>query len=156
MNHSKSKKDQEIKKESQPETPGKATVDRMAYKQCVEQYKRSGSSNPWAMCNAQFGIGKSDAVDMGLDKSHEIQPGMSYAKMQKKEANHIRTDRSSAKKIMAAQKEHMKPTHPQIKGQKPPKVKIKHPVYKTELEPRMSWNELKKIQEEQPLLKKPK
>lgn len=149
-------KTRDLKKEARADTPGKAAVDRMAYKQCVDQYKRSGSSNPWAMCNAKFGIGKSESVEMGLDKSDEVQPGQSYSGMQKKETNETRTDRSSAKKIRAAQKEHMKPPHPQTRPTGPSKVGIKHPVYKTELESRMSWSQLKKMQTAEPLVKKPK
>jgi hypothetical protein len=140
-------KTRDIKKESRPDTPGKSQVDRMAYKQCVEQQKRSGSSNPWAVCNAQFGIGKSETMP---------DTGMSYRGLQKKEERKIHTTHSSAKHAAAAQKEHMKPTHPQIKAAKPRKVAAEAPVYKTELEPGMSWNKLRKMQTEEPLLKKPK
>jgi hypothetical protein len=136
----------DLKKETGVHTPGSEVKDKVAYKQCVAQQKQQRSTNPWAQCNSQFGIGKSDNVAVG----------QSYKSMAKKESNTMRTDRSSAKKIAAAQKEHMKPTHPQIKVQSPKKVAIKHPVHKSELEYGMSWNQLKKMQTPEDLNKKPK
>lgn len=139
------KKFSSFEKESRPDTEGKQNVDRNAYKLCVEQQKRTGSTNPWAICNAQFGIGKSEHPEVG----------QSFSKMKKKESNHVRTDRSSAKKITAAQKEHMKPTHPQTGKIAPKKIAVKQPVYKSELEPGQSFVQLQKMQAVQDLAKKP-
>ncbi len=142
-------KTRDLKKETGVHTEGSGLKDRVAYKQCVAQQKAQRSSNPWAQCNSQFGIGKCDC-----DSNVEV--GQSYNKMKKKESNVMRTNRSNVDKIVAAEKEHMKPTHPQVKVRRPEKVDIKHPVFKSELQPRMSWNQLKKMQTIEDLAKKPK
>lgn len=138
-------KTKDLKKETGIHTEGSQLKDRVAYKQCVAQQKQQRSSNPWAQCNSQFGVGKS-----------EIPVGQSFARMQKKESNAMRTNRSDVHKIKAAEKEHMKPPHPQVKPIGPNKVGLKHPVFKSELEPRMSWAQLQKMQTEELLTKKPK
>lgn len=138
-------KTRDLKKETGIHTAGSQLKDRVAYKQCVAQQKQQRSSNPWAQCNSQFGIGKS-----------EIPVGQSFDQMRKKESNVMRTNRADAKKIAAAEKEHMKPPHPQTRPIKPPKVHMKHPTFKSELEPRMSWAQLQKMQTEELLAKKPK
>jgi hypothetical protein len=138
-----SKKD--LKKETGIATEGAAVKDKVAYKQCVDQQKRQQSANPWAMCNKQFGVGKSEESG--------IQPGMSFNQLKKKDNKSIKTDYSNAKKIKAAQKEHAKPSHPQTKpvGVKNPQVKA--PVFKSELFPGQSWAQLQKMQSEEPLQK---
>jgi hypothetical protein len=133
----------DLKKETGVHTPGSELKDRVAYKQCVQQQKQQRSTNPWAMCNSQFGIGKSDNIPVG----------QSYKSMAKKESNTMRTNRGDANKIRAAEKEHMKPTHPQLPKVAPKKVHLKQPVFKSEIEPGMSFNQLKKMQTEQPLEK---
>lgn len=139
-------KTRDLKKETGVHTAGAAVKDKVAYKQCVAQQKQQRSTNPWAQCNSQFGIGKSDNVPVG----------QSYKSMAKKESNKMRTDRSDAKKIMAAEKEHMKPTHPQLPNVSPGKIHVKNPIFKTEVQPGQSWAQLKKMQTEELLAKKPK
>lgn len=153
----------DLKKETGVHTEGSQLKDRVAYKQCVAQQKQGRSSNPWAICNAQFGIGKSDSNGdfekecIAKAENHRaVEVGQSFAKMQKKESNAMRTNRSDPNKIRSAEKEHMKPTHPQKPKIAPAKVHLKHPTFKSELEYGMSWSQLKKMQTEQPLIKKPK
>ena len=101
----------------QQQTRHSPLMDQPAYRQCVTQLKQQNASNPWTQCKSRLGIDKSEDVSI-------------------KKPNH---------KYVTGAKRPYDTTAPVKQRMQDMKEKIS-PFIKSELEPGMSWGQLKKIE----------